>query len=256
MTEENTKRLDSLLSDRGFCARRKVEEFLHSNSVMLNGNRVTESGIRVDFDKDSLVVNGKEVELKQNEKDLVYYALNKPKGILSAASDNPKRRTVMSLVPSKVRVYPVGKLDEQSTGLILLTNDGDLAHKLTHPRYSVQKKYFVWAVGVPSEKRLDKIRSGLKLQEGWIKPTSVTVLKTSPKRTLVEIILNEGTNHQIRGMFSKVGINIVELKRIAIGTLELAHLGLGQYRALSKTELESLKNEVEKQANLAEQTEE
>lgn len=253
MTEENTKRLDSLLSDRGFCARRKVEEFLNSNSVLLNDKRIVEGGVRVNFETDKLVVNGKEVELKQNEKDLVYYALNKPKGILSAASDNPKRRTVMSLVPSKVRVYPVGKLDEQSTGLILLTNDGDLAHKLTHPRYSIPKKYFVWAVGVPSEKRLDKIRAGLKLPEGWIKPTTVTILKTSPKRTLVEIILNEGKNHQIRGMFSKVGINIVELKRIAIGSLELAHLGLGQYRVLSKTELDALKKEVEEQVKLAEQ---
>lgn len=250
---DHTKRLDALLSDRGFCSRRKVEDFLYGNSVLLNARKVTAGGTRVNMDKDELIVNGKKIELKLDQKELVYYALNKPKGILSAASDTAKRRTVTSFVPSKVRVYPVGRLDEQSTGLILLTNDGDLAHKLTHPSFHIPKVYLVWVVGVPSEKRLDKIREGMKLKEGWTKPTKVTILKSSPKRALVEVTLNEGKNHQIRRMFTRIGINIVELKRVAMGTLELEHLGLGQFRELSKVELDKLKKEVAEQVKLAEQ---
>lgn len=239
-----TKRLDALISDLGFCSRRKVEEFLNQNQVTINGIRAQKSGQRVKMDSDELQVNNKKVELKQNQKDFVYYAVNKPKGVLSAASDNAKRKTVTAFVPTKVRVYPVGRLDEQSTGLILLTNDGDLAHKLTHPRYHIPKTYLIWTVGNPSEKRLDKIRDGMKLSDGWTKPTKVTILKSSPKRTLVEVVLNEGKNHQIRRMFSRVGINIVELKRISIGSLQLDHLGLGAYRSLNEQELNALKEQV------------
>ncbi len=250
---DRTKRLDALISDLGFCSRRKVEEFLHSNNVLVNEKKVTEPGVRVSLDSDNLEVNGKKIELKQNQKELVYFILNKPKGILSAASDNAKRRTVTSFVPTKIRVYPVGRLDEQSTGLIMLTNDGELAHKLTHPRYHIPKVYLVWVVGVPSEKRLDKIRQGMKLKEGWTKPTKVTVLKSSPKRTLVEVTLSEGKNHQIRRMFTKVGINIVELKRISMGSVQLEHLGLGKYRQLTESELNILKSEIEEQIKLADQ---
>jgi len=253
---DQTKRLDALLSDRGFCSRRKVEDFLHGNNVLLNARKVIASGTRVNMDKDELVINGKKLELKIDEKELVYYALNKTKGILSAASDNAKRKTVTEFVPNKVRVYPVGRLDEQSTGLILLTNDGDLAHKLTHPSFHIPKVYLVWVVGVPSEKRLDKIRDGMKLKEGWAKPTKVTNLKSSPKRTLIEVTLNEGKNHQIRRMFSRVGINIVELKRVSIGSLELEHLGLGKYRELTKNELAKLKKEVAAQVEEVQRTSE
>lgn len=253
---DTTKRLDSILSDQGFCARRKVEAFLNSNKVTLNNERVTMPGIRVNGDADELLVNGKKIEFQQTKEDLVYYLLNKPKGVLSAVSDNTKRKTVVSFVPKGKRVYPVGRLDEESSGLILLTNDGDLAHKLTHPKYHIPKTYLVWVIGRPSEKRLDRIRAGMRLKEGMTQPVGVTILKTSPKRSLVEVILNEGKNHQIRRMFTRVGINIVELKRVSMGPVNLNFLGVGKYRELTEKEINDLKNAVSKEENNSVQQEE
>lgn len=251
---DQTKRLDSLLSDLGFCARRKVENYLHANTVTINGTRITTPGIRVNLQTDKLVVNGKEQKLKETPEELIYYALNKPKGVVSAVSDNTRKKTVTAFLPRGKRVFPVGRLDELSTGLILVTNDGDLAHKLTHPRYHIPKTYLVWVVGTPSEKRLDRIREGMILKEGKLKPVGVTILKTTPKRTLIEIILNEGKNHQIRRMCARVGINIVELKRVSIGPVNLNFLGLGKYRTLTEKEINDLKSAVaEQQTNSTQQ---
>ncbi len=245
MDETTTVRLDSLLSDQGFCARRKVKDFLAQNQVLINDKKVTEPGIRVNPRTDLLKVNGK-THFLEAEKELRYFVLNKPKGVISSASDTAKRKTVLSFVPPKTpRVYPVGRLDEQSSGLVLLTNDGDLAYKLTHPRFHIPKTYLVWAVGKPVDKRLIPLREGIKLKDGRTQPAQVTVLKTSPKRTLIEVVIGEGKNHQIRRMFEKVHIPIVELKRIGIGdSLKLNQLGLGKLRELTKEEIDSLKKEV------------
>jgi pseudouridine synthase len=236
---DTTKRLDSILSDRGFCARRKVEAFLNENTVTVNSKRVKEPGFRIKIVSDEIIINGKKLELQTTQEDLVYYLVNKPKGVLVASSDN-RKKTVLNLVPKGKRVYPVGPLDELSSGLILLTNDGDLAHKLTNPKFNIPKTYLVWVVGNPSEKRLDRIREGMKLKEGLTKPVGVTVLKTSPKRTLIEVILNEGKNHQIRAMFKRVGVNIVELKRVSMGPINLNFLGIGKHRILTEKEVSDL----------------
>lgn len=242
---DNTKRLDSLISDRGFCARRKVEAFLKSNTVTVNDKKITEPGTRINLELDEIVVNGKKVEVQPTQEELVYYLVNKPKGVSSASSDT-KKKTVLNLVPRGKRVYPVGQLDELSSGLILLTNDGTLAHKLTDPKLNIPKTYLVWVVGNPSEKRLDRIREGMRLKEGITKPVGVTVLKTSPKRTLVEVILNEGKNHQLRAMFTRIGVNIVELKRVSFGSLNLNFLGIGKHRILTEKEVEDLQKATSK----------
>jgi pseudouridine synthase len=236
---DNTKRLDSILSDRGFCARRKVAAFLNSNTVTVNSKKITEPGTRINRDSDEIIVNGKKLELQVTQEDLVYYLVNKPKGISSASSDS-RKKTVLNLVPKGKRVYPVGQLDELSSGLMLLTNNGDLAHKLTNPKFNIPKTYLVWVVGNTSEKRLDRIREGMKLKEGITKPVGVTVLKTSPKRTLIEVILNEGKNHQLRAMFKRVGVNIVELKRVSMGPINLNFLGIGKHRILTEKEVDDL----------------
>ena len=242
---DHTIRLDSLLSDQGFCARRKVQLFLSHNQVLLNNMKISEPGTRVNLSTDKISVNGKELNLEP-DKELIYLVLNKQKGVLSAASDNPKRRTVLNYVPSKYsRVFPVGRLDEQSTGLVLLTNDGDLSYKLSHPMFNIPKKYLVWVVGSPSEKRLIPLREGVRLKEGKTPPANVTILKTSPKRTLIEIVINEGKNHQIRRMFERVHLPITDLKRVSMGSLNLNYLGLGKLRELEESEIKALKSEVE-----------
>ncbi len=240
-----TIRIDSLLSDRGFCARRKVKNFLSENKVTLNGQKVIEPGLRVNFLSDELLVNDKKIEVEAS-KELVYLVLNKPKGVLSVASDSAKRKTVLNFVPNTYpRVFPVGRLDEQSTGFVLLTNDGDLAYKLTHPKFHIPKKYLVWVVGTPSEKRLTPLREGIKLKDGKTAPAQVTILKSSPKNTLIEVVISEGKNHQIRRMFEQVKIPLTQLKRISMGPLNLDYLGLGKLRELTKEEATLLKSEVE-----------
>lgn len=242
---EATIRLDSFLSDQGFCARRKVKDFLSQNRVTINGEKVTEPGIRLDLGKDELSVNDKKLELNPN-KNLVYLVLNKPKNVLSASSDTTRRKTVLNFVPQTYpRVYPVGRLDEQSTGLVLLTNDGDLAYKLTHPKFHIPKKYLVWVVGNPSDKRLQPLREGIKLKEGKTAPAQLIILKSSPKSTLIEVIINEGKNHQIRRMFERVKVPLIQLKRISMGSINLDYLGLGKLRELSESEIKTLKSEVE-----------
>ncbi len=232
-------RLNKYLSNVGLVARRKVAEFLEKNEVIVNGKKIKMEGFRVDLSKDKILVNGKEI---QNKNEFVYIMLNKPKGIISTVSDEHNRKTVVNLVRTKERLYPVGRLDAQSKGLIILTNDGDLAFKLTHPKFEIEKKYVCLVSGLVDERKLNKLRNGVELKEYTTASAKVDILESKKDRTILQITVHEGKNHEVRRMCAAVKLNVIELKRVAMGSVELGELATGASRKLSKIEIESLKN--------------
>jgi len=229
-------RLNKFLANSGFTSRRKVSELLGKRAVEVNGRIIFEPGFRVDPQTDKIMVFGKEVQKPK----LKYYLLNKPKGIISTVSDEHGRKTIMNFVPQDERVYPVERLDATSTGLILLTNDGELANKLTHPRYEVEKTYEVLVTDRVTDKHLYNLRNGINLKEGKTAPAKVKVLNYQGTKTWLEVTIHEGRNHQVKRMFAKLKLNVASLKRISIGGISLGSLPLGQFRELSSSEINLL----------------
>lgn len=226
------------LANMGVASRRKVERLIREGQVEVNGRQVIDPALTINPEKDKILVGGKRVEVGQR---IVHIMLNKPKGIISTASDEKGRKTVLDLVKVSERVYPVGRLDEDSTGLIIMTNDGELANFITHPRYGVPKTYQAAIRGKVTEERLDKLRMGIKLKEGLTAPAEVEVINPDPKQPLLEITIHEGWNRQIRRMCGEVGLTVVALKRVAIGPLQLGNLKWGQWRYLTEEEVGKLK---------------
>ncbi|HLL60826.1 MAG TPA: pseudouridine synthase [Candidatus Nitrosocosmicus sp.] len=237
MKKATTIRLDSYLSGQGYASRRKIEEFLKENKVMINGQPGREPGFRINPLRDKILINGQPVYKPQLE----YYILNKPKNVISTSLDEHSRRTVVSMVPSKERLFPVGRLDAESSGLILLTNDGDLANKLTHPKYHIPKTYEVLILGGIPETKLQKLRTGVRLRDGMTAPADVIIIKHIGDKTFLKITLYEGRNRQIRRMCGLLGLDLIDLKRISIGPIELGNLRPGQSRKLTKQEVDELK---------------
>jgi 23S rRNA pseudouridine2605 synthase len=238
---ETTVRLNKYLANLGLTSRRNIAELLKIKDVQVNGQKVVEIGVRVDPDKDVITIDGEAIK---PDKTLVYFILNKPRGVISTAKDELGRKTVMSFVKTKERVYPVGRLDENTTGLILLTNDGELTNFLTHPKYHAPKTYEVIISDKISESKLNILKKGVFLKEEKTGPAEVDVLEENPKRTVLNITIHEGKNHQIRKMFSKLKLNIVALKRVAIGSLELGNLKIGESRQLTEEEVRELRKVV------------
>lgn len=237
-SDQGTIRLNKFLANAGFEARRKIEDFLKENKVEVNGVRVFESGVRINPVKDQVRLNGRLVEPKHS---YLYIMLNKPKGVISTTSDEQGRKSVLSLVSHQDRIYPVGRLDQNTTGLILLTNDGELANKLTHPSFEVSKTYQALVSSKPSLVQLKKLRNGVYLKEGKTAPAQVEIIKDMGNRALLELTLREGKNHEVRRMCSKVGLEVIELKRVSQGPLELGNLPLGKFRDLTSEEIQKLK---------------
>lgn len=231
-------RLDKFLSNAGIISRRGVKQFLKVNTVEVNGKRETESGIRVDSRSDSITVNGEKVQ----QQSFVYYMLNKPVGIISTTSDEFGRENVTSLIHTTKRIYPVGRLDKDSHGFVLLTNDGELTHQLIHPRYHVPKVYRITVNGIPSSHQIELLQKGIILEDGITLPTKVLIIKKGNLQTIFEITLYEGRNRQIRRMCDEVGLILSDLKRISFGPLTLSNLKQGGYRELSLQEIELLRN--------------
>jgi len=231
-------RLDSLLSEQGFAARRKIESFLKENPVIVNGERIMLPGTRINPDTDDILVSGK----KLPKIDKVYFILNKPVGIVSTASDEKGRKNVVSLVKSKERLFPVGRLDRDSEGIILLTNDGDLANIITHPRFGVPKTYDVLVAGEMEEWKLNKLRSGVRLNDGVTRPADIEEIKNMGRRTLLRLTFKEGKKRQIRRMCSALQLEVQTLRRISIGGVELGTLQPGKSRQLTDHELKTLKS--------------
>ena len=232
------ERLQKVMAHGGVASRRRCEELIAAGEVQVNGRVVTEPGYKVDLSKDTVLVFGE--RLGRGEKKY-YIALYKPRGYVSTVADDKGRKTVMALLPEiKVRVYPVGRLDYSSEGLLLLTNDGDLAYTLTHPKHKIPKTYLVKVKGAPSEKKLAWLAQGVPLADGITAPAKVRLLEKGEGKSLLEITLYEGRNRQIRQMCEFIDHPVTRLTRTRVANIRLADLRPGQYRFLTAKELQAL----------------
>ncbi len=231
-------RINKFLADCGIASRRGADELIAAGKVRVNGEVPSVLGMRVDTDKDIITVNGKHI--KSVPKKLVYIAVNKPRGYVSTVEDPHAEKPVIALYPGKERVYPVGRLDKDSEGLLLLTNDGSLSLKLTHPRYHVAKTYQVLVVGKVTDAVLENFQTGIVLEDGLAKAAAVRVLKKEGKGTWLELVLHEGRKRQIRRMCAEMHLHVERLVRVAIGTVQLGSLKEGAWRELREDEVRAL----------------
>ncbi|HZK18172.1 MAG TPA: pseudouridine synthase [Clostridia bacterium] len=236
------ERLQKVMARAGVASRRKCEDLISSGRVSVNGNLVEELGTKVNPDRDIIRVDGKNINI---DREKVYIILNKPRGVVTTVHDPRGRKKVTDLVDTAgVRVFPVGRLDMDTEGLLLLTNDGGIAHRLTHPKFEVEKTYHVKVEGIPQERDLAKLRRGISLEDGPTTPAKVRVLRIGKSNVLVRITIREGRKRQVRRMFEYIGHKVIGLKRVGFGPLNLGGLKSGSCRALTNRELKSVKNEV------------
>lgn len=233
-------RLQKVLASAGFGSRRQCEELIVAGRVEIDREVVDELGIRADPDTQEVRVDGQKIKLPR----LKYFALNKPVGIVSTARDPWARTRVIDLVDDPDRLFTVGRLDKSSSGLILVTNDGELANQLAHPSYEVAKIYRVTVAGKPTSDTMRKLRKGIHLSDGRVRVDSVQLKKTHPSKSILEIVLSEGRNREIRRMLAQVGHKVQQLQRIAIGSLRLGELPNGAYRELTRDEVQRLRKSV------------
>ncbi|MCR4943294.1 MAG: rRNA pseudouridine synthase [Clostridium sp.] len=232
------ERLQKYMASCGVASRRKCEELILDKKVKVNGLVIEELGTKVTPGKDVVEYNGKIIE---PEKRHVYIMLNKPEGIITSAKDEKGRETVVDLINVDERIYPIGRLDYDSSGLIILTNDGEVYNKIIHPREKIMKKYIVVAKGEFSSADLNKFQKGIDIGGYVTAPAKIKVLKYEDDKSTVEIGIHEGKNRQIRRMCSAVGHEVLALKRVQIGEIKLGYLKRGEYRDLTKAELDYIK---------------
>ncbi len=230
------ERLQKVLARLGFGSRRSCELLIGAGRVAVNG-RVAVLGTRVDCERDQVEVDGVPVGVRP---DLVYYLLNKPAGVVTTASDPEGRRTVVDLVPSAPRVFPVGRLDADSEGMLLLTNDGELSHRLTHPSFGVEKEYLAHVEGRPTRGDLRKLREGVELDDGPTAPARASLVEPS----VIRLSIHEGRNRQVRRMCEAVGHPVLRLVRVRIGPLGDRSLGPGEWRSLVPGEVRELERAI------------
>src|SRR5436190_6627849 len=229
-------RLQKVLAAAGIGSRRDCEDLIREGRVEVDRKVVTELGTRVDPLAHEIRVDGE--ALKQSKR--LYFAVNKPMGVVTTNFDPSGRQRVIDLVPTEERVFAVGRLDRSSEGLILVTNDGEFANRLTHPRYGVEKTYLVRVAGAPDQRQLAKLKKGVHLAEGFARAQSITVKKKQGQSTDLLIVLNEGRNREIRRILARVGHKVLALKRVAVGRVKLGDLPLGAWRRLMPDEVAGL----------------
>jgi len=235
-------RLNRFLATAGVASRRRCDDLIRQGRIAVNGIPIQELGTRVDPSGDEVSLDGVRVELPSGQWTLV---LNKPRDVLVAASDTRGRRTVMDLlVDAPGRVFPVGRLDYRSEGLLLFTNDGDLAYRLAHPRFKVEKVYDVEVEGAVARADIEKLRQGVILEDGPTRPAQVEFVRKRKTRSVVRIELREGRKRQVRRMMAMVGYDIVRLRRVSFGPLNLGALDPGRWRELSAAEVRQLRTAV------------
>ena len=232
------ERLQKIIAESGYCSRRRAEELIAEGKVSVNGVKVSEPGFKADVN-DEIRVEGK--LLKREEK--VVYILNKPKGVISSAKDEKGRTTVVDLVDSKYRLYPLGRLDFDSSGLILLSNDGDLTQKMLHPKFNIDKTYEVTINGLIKRNEIEKLEKGVYIDRYLTAPCEIRLLRTNDnkKTSFLEMTIHEGKNRQIRKMFETLGYRVTRLNRIREANIELGKLQPGEYRQLKPVEVVRLK---------------
>jgi pseudouridine synthase len=240
-------RLNAYLARAGVASRRAADQLIADGVVRVNGERPPARGTLVDPEHDTITVDGRPVRPVAAHR---YVLLNKPLGVITTARDEASRTTVLDVIGLEGahghRLYPVGRLDGDSTGLLLLTDDGDLAYRLTHPRYKVAKEYEVTVAGVPGERELDALRRGVKLEDGMTAPAQVQLLRSSrgerdSGRAQVRVTISEGRNRQVRRMLQAVGHRVVALRRTGFGPLRLGRLKPGGWRVLGSGEVAALR---------------
>lgn len=231
-------RLQKVLAEAGVASRRHSEAIILEGRVSVDGQTVTELGLKVDTSIQKIQVDGQPIHAERK----VYYLVNKPVGFLSTNDDPAGRERVIDLLPkTRERLYPVGRLDEASQGLMLVTNDGPLANKLLHPRYGVPKVYRVQVAGHPERAALDTLRTGQEFSDGKFHVEAFKVMKTQGDSTFLEIVLKEGHNREIRRLFARIGHKVLKLQRVAFGPLRIGRLELGEFRHLTTFEVRQLK---------------
>lgn len=235
------ERIQKILSEQGYCSRRAAEELIKKGRVKLNGHPAS-LGDKMDVRKDVLSVDDQRVRLEKNTKK-VYFMLHKPRGYVTTMEDRHAAKTVVDLMEGiEERVYPVGRLDKDSEGLLLLTNDGEFTNLLTHPSGGVSKLYRVTVRPAPVEEQLIDLATGVKLDDGTVTaPAKIRVVASEAQRGVMEVVLTEGKNREIRRMCEAVGLEVIRLKRIAFGPVRLGMLKAGEYRELKKEEVIALR---------------
>lgn len=230
------QRLQKVLAAAGIDSRRNCEQLIESGAVSVNGKVVNKLPAFVDPEKDVIAVNGRKIR-KAKE---VYFLLNKPKGVICSNSDPQGRKRAIDLVDTDQRVFCVGRLDVDSTGLIIVTNDSELTNKLTHPRFEIPKTYLAVVQGRAEGEKIEKIKKGVWLADGKTEPAMVKVLKRSHQESSLEITISQGLNRQVRRMLAKVGLDVKKLQRIKVGKITLRGVKPGKSRELSESEVKYL----------------
>jgi len=235
-------RLNKFLSQSGVSSRREADKMIENGRIKINGRVVNTLGIKIDDDKDTIEVNGKEVKKDRN---LIYLLLNKPSGYLVTLKDPFKRPTIMNFLSHlEKRVFPVGRLDYDTEGLLLLTNDGELAYRLMHPRYKIKKVYLAKVNGNPRDSELSTLEKGVYLDNGKTAPTKISRIYSGSKESCFRIEIYEGRKREIKRLFEYIGHRVLKLKRVKFAGLDQGKLKKGQWRHLTKKELLMLKKQV------------
>lgn len=232
-------RLNKAIAESGVCSRRKADELIENGQVMVNGKKVYELGIRVDPQKDKILVDGKLISAKGKN---VYYAFHKPKNVVTTMDDPIGRPTVGDYIKTKERLFPVGRLDWDTEGLLLMTNDGKFAQSVAHPKKEVVKTYMAKLDNHVDATKLKKLLTGVTIIGGRVSAKSVDIVKygSSKKYEWVKICITEGKNRQVRKMFEKIGYDVLKLKRVAIGGLRLGQLKKGEAKKLTPADIEKI----------------
>ncbi|WP_331678038.1 pseudouridine synthase [uncultured Tyzzerella sp.] len=236
-------RLQKFLADSGICSRRKAEEHILAGDVLVNNKIVTELGLKVDEKRDKVYFKNKPVKIEQKK---VYIMLNKPEGCVTTSKEQFDRKTVFDYINIKERVVPVGRLDYDTSGLLILTNDGDLTYKLTHPKHSIKKVYIAKVYGIPNKEKLERFKNGLIIDDYKTAPASIQILEKDNKYSTLRITITEGKNRQVRKMCDAIGHKVISLKRIEIDKISIGNLKIGEYRYLTNEEISYLKKICEK----------
>ncbi|MDP4143987.1 MAG: pseudouridine synthase [Bacillota bacterium] len=232
------ERLQKYMARCGVASRRKCEELISSGAVAINNIIVKELGTKIDSDADVVTVSGKKIE---PEKEKVYIALNKPEGYVSTVKDEKNRPTIIDIIKVKERVYPIGRLDYDTSGLILLTNDGNIYNRIIHPRNNIDKAYIAIIEGYPSPEEIEHFQNGVNLDGYITAPSKFKIIAQGSKKTRVEITIHEGKNRQVRRMCSAINHEVINLQRIRIGKIKLENLPKGKWRFLTEEEINYLK---------------
>ena len=238
------ERLQKIIATSGYCSRRHAEDYIKSGNVKVNGEVIKELGYKANYE-DCIEINGVRINEKQNK---VYYLLNKPRGVVTSSSDDKGRKTVVDLINTNKRIYPVGRLDYDTTGLLILTNDGELTNFLTHPKNNIEKVYVAKISGLITKDDIIKLCRGVIIEGKKTSKCKAKILKIDKKSntSIVELIIHEGKNHQVKNMFKAIGYEVLKLKRESISFLTLDGIKAGQYRELSIKEVRKLYSDFNK----------